>query len=170
MPGQSARVFDLFHADFLWLSHGLGRPDPFYILPLLAGATQWLQSRMMLTRSTDPQQQMMNTMMNFMPLMIIIFAARYPSGLALYWVTSTVIGILVQYRITGWGLVPFLGDGGLSPGKERPRPAKSSSLAPTPTKTEPNGSNGDGATPETPARPRRKANRARGGRGGGRRG
>jgi YidC/Oxa1 family membrane protein insertase len=176
MPGNPSRVFQLFHADFLWLSHGLGRPDPFYILPLLAGATQWLQSRMMLTKSADPQQQMMNTMMNFMPLMIIIFAARYPSGLALYWVTSTVIGILVQYRITGWGLVPYLGDRGSGPGRGRaatpakPRAPKPSPLAPTPTDTEPNGSNGDGLVQETTPRPRKKANRARGGRGGGRRG
>jgi YidC/Oxa1 family membrane protein insertase len=179
--GSTRNIYDLFHADFLWLSNGLGGKDPFYILPLLAGATQWVQSRMMLTRSADPQQQMMNTMMNFMPLMIIFFAVRYPSGLALYWVTSTTIGILIQYRITGWGL---LADGGLptparlfasvrsagSPArpktaKQPPQPAKSTVPA-----TEPNvdGSNGAGAKPAavTTARPRKKANRARGGRGG----
>jgi YidC/Oxa1 family membrane protein insertase len=98
-------VFDLFHAHFLWLNHGLGLPDPYYILPVLAGATQWIQSRMMLTKTSDPQQQMMNSMMNFMPLMIVIFALRYPSGLSLYWVTSTIIGIVIQARITGLGLL-----------------------------------------------------------------
>jgi YidC/Oxa1 family membrane protein insertase len=101
-----SHVFNLFHANFLWLNHGLGQPDPLYILPVLAGVTQWIQSRMMLTRSNDPQQQMMNQMMNFMPLMIVVFALRYASGLSLYWVTSTLIGILIQYRITGWGLLP----------------------------------------------------------------
>jgi YidC/Oxa1 family membrane protein insertase len=98
-------VFTMFHAHFLWLSNGLGLPDPLYILPVLAGITQWVQSRMMLTRATDQQQQTMNFMMNFMPLMIVFFATRYASGLSLYWVTSTLIGILVQYRITGLGLL-----------------------------------------------------------------
>lgn len=104
--GTASRVFDLFHANFLWLSNGLGSPDPLFILPILAGVTQWVQSRMMLTRSVDPQQQMMNNMMNFVPLMIVFFATRYPSGLSLYWVSSTLIGIAVQYRITGLGLLP----------------------------------------------------------------
>jgi len=104
--GNAKEIFTLFHANFLWLSNGLGRPDPLYILPVLAGVTQWIQSRMMLTRSTDPQQQMMNNLMNFMPLMIVFFATRYASGLSLYWVTSTVIGILIQYRVTGLGLLP----------------------------------------------------------------
>jgi YidC/Oxa1 family membrane protein insertase len=102
----SARVFALFHQHFLWLSHGLGQPDPLYILPILAGVTQWVQSRMMLQPSNDPQQQTMNTMMNFMPLIIVFFALKYASGLSLYWVTSTLIGIIIQYKITGWGLLP----------------------------------------------------------------
>jgi YidC/Oxa1 family membrane protein insertase len=99
-------VYSLFHSNFLWLHNGLGQPDPYLILPLLAGLTQWIQSRMMLTQSADPQQQMMNRMMNFLPLMIIFFATRYASGLSLYWVTSTTIGIAIQYRITGLGLLP----------------------------------------------------------------
>ncbi len=103
---NTAHVFDLFHANFLWLSNGLGAHDPLYILPVLAGITQWVQSRMMLTRSVDPQQQMMNNLMNFMPLMIVFFALRYASGLSLYWVTSTLIGIAIQYKITGLGLLP----------------------------------------------------------------
>jgi YidC/Oxa1 family membrane protein insertase len=114
--GDPSHIFNLFHANFLWLSHGLGEPDPFYILPILAGVTQWIQSRMMLTKSADPQQQMMNNMMNFMPLMIIFFATRYPSGLSLYWVTSTCVGILIQYRITGLGLLRPLLEGGISGG------------------------------------------------------
>lgn len=103
---NTRHVFDLFHANFLWLNKGLAETDPLYILPVLAGITQWVQSRMMLTRSVDPQQQMMNNLMNFMPFMIVFFALRYPSGLSLYWVTSTLIGIAIQYNITGLGLLP----------------------------------------------------------------
>ena len=99
-------VYNLFHAQFLWLSNGLGQPDPLYILPVLAGATQWIQSRMMMQQTSDPQQKSMQMLMNFTPLIIVFFALRYPSGLSLYWVTSTTIGILITMRITGWGSVP----------------------------------------------------------------
>jgi YidC/Oxa1 family membrane protein insertase len=148
-----AHVFALFHAQFLWLSNGLGMPDPLYILPILAGVTQWIQSRMMLTQasSNDPQQQMMNTMMNFMPLMIVFFALRYASGLSLYWVTSTTIGIIIQYRITGWGLLPSTVGGllrnvrGVSRPSSRPAPQRSS--PPKAPKTKPSlATNGNGGT------------------------
>jgi hypothetical protein len=148
-----ARVFSLFHANFLWLSHGLGSPDPLYILPILAGVTQWIQSRMMLTQasSNDPQQQMMNTMMNFMPLMIVFFALRYASGLSLYWVTSTTIGIVIQYKITGWGLLPSTVGGLLRNvrGSSRPssRPAPQRTSTPKAPKTKSSlGANGNGGT------------------------
>jgi YidC/Oxa1 family membrane protein insertase len=180
MSGNVQEIFNLFHAQFLWLSNGLGGKDPFYILPLLAGLTQWVQSRMMLTRSSDPQQQMMNTMMNFMPLMIIFFAIRYPSGLALYWVTSTLIGILIQFRITGWGLVPVLGNGGTIGGGVpglKPRAVQrttpktpAANLGPAPTESGPNGADGGSSNGKAAPRPRKQANRARGGRRGGRRG
>ena len=186
MPGPVREVFNLFHAQFLWLSNGLGGADPYYILPILAGFTQWVQSRLMLTQSSDPQQQMMNTLMNFMPLFIIFFAIRYPSGLALYWVTSTLIGIMIQFPITGWGLVPFLGTGGFGRGssiprggstpKPKPKPAQenapppTANLAPAPTDSATNGADGGSTNGKAPPRPRKKANRARGGRSGGRRG
>jgi YidC/Oxa1 family membrane protein insertase len=101
-----ATVYNLYHAKFLWLSNGLGKPDPLYILPVLAGVTQWIQSRMMMQKSSDPQQQTMNMMMNFTPLIIVFFAANYASGLSLYWVTSTIIGIILSAKITGWGSLP----------------------------------------------------------------
>jgi YidC/Oxa1 family membrane protein insertase len=191
MPGTAQHVFNLFHAKFLWLSNGLGEPDPLYILPVLAGVTQWIQSRMMLTRSTDPQQQMMNTMMNFMPLMIVFFATHYASGLSLYWVTSTVIAILIQVRITGWGLLPVLGNKPVAAVKPVRPAAQSNGAGSKPGQAKKSGGDGQAAdaTPAAQAdmngeesaatgtngkapvvRQRKKANRARGGRGGGRRG
>jgi YidC/Oxa1 family membrane protein insertase len=142
---------------------------------------------MMLQRSSDPQQQMMNTLMNFMPLMIVFFAIRYPSGLALYWVTSTVIGILIQFPITGWGLVPFLGSGSIGgfggrPSPSRPaapkrpgsgagpKPSPADGLGPVPTDGSTNGTDGQSSNGSAAPRPRKKANRARGGKSGGRRG
>jgi YidC/Oxa1 family membrane protein insertase len=119
---------DLFTQPFLWLAGqhasgtavltGLAAPDPWHILPILCVVTQWVQQRMMqTTKQTDPQQAAMQSMMQFMPLMIGFFAWNYASGLALYWAVSTMFSIVQQYFITGWGKlfeVPtFAGLGGL---------------------------------------------------------
>jgi YidC/Oxa1 family membrane protein insertase len=93
----------LYTADFLWLSNGLGKPDPTHILPIVAGITQWIQQRMMLNPTNDPQQRQMNQIMQFLPLLIVVFAWSYPSGLAIYWVTSNIIMMILQYFIGGWG-------------------------------------------------------------------
>ena len=106
-----------FHGFFLWLTkvdehsgaRGLGAPDPLFILPILSGVTQLVQQRMMTLPSTDPQQQMMNKMMTFMPLVFLYITFSLPSGLVLYWVASNVVSIVQQYFTTGWGsLFPLL--------------------------------------------------------------
>jgi hypothetical protein len=38
-----------------------------------------------------------------MPLLFGFLTLSYPSGLALYWVISNIIGIIMQYYVTGWG-------------------------------------------------------------------
>lgn len=91
-----------FAQPFLWLP-SLAKPDPLYILPVLSGATQWVAQKMMTPRAADKQQQLMNQMMQFMPLMFFFFALTFPSGLVLYWVASNVFQIGQQYFITGWG-------------------------------------------------------------------
>lgn len=109
-PGES--IYNpAYHGSFLWLSN-LGASDPTHILAILAGVFQWVQTRMMMQKTTDAQQQQMNQIMQFMPLMIILFAWNYPAGLAVYWVTSTTFSIMLQYLITGWGQLPYLSANG----------------------------------------------------------
>jgi YidC/Oxa1 family membrane protein insertase len=137
----------LFAQHFMWLTGqqitgngtltGLAAPDPLHILPILCVITQWVQQRMMLTKNQamDPQQQSMQSIMQFMPLMIGFFAWNYASGLALYWVVSTLFSIVLQYFITGWGSLfdrPTMGGfGGLLAGPSTPQtgstPAKNGS-------------------------------------------
>ena len=38
-----------------------------------------------------------------MPVMFVFFTFQFPSGLALYWVVTNIIGIVIQYFVTGWG-------------------------------------------------------------------
>lgn len=89
-------------SQFLWLD--LATPDKFLILPILVGATMWVQQKMTTIPSTDPKQQQQSQMMLWMmPLMFVFLSFSFPSGLALYWVASNVIGIVTQYFVTGWG-------------------------------------------------------------------
>src|SRR5438105_4511644 len=100
-----------FQAGFLWIP-SLAHNDPFYILPVVTGATQWVVQRMSMLPTADPQQQQMNRMMEFMPLMFFFFSLQVASGLALYWVISNVYTFVQQYFAMGWGTLPFLGTSG----------------------------------------------------------
>ena len=104
---------ELRQAPFMLWINDLSRPDvlcplPFalplvgwtalHVLPLAKTATMVIQQRMM-PKSTDPQQQQQQKMMMFMPVMFLFIMYRMPSGLTLYWFTSTLLGILEQKLI-----------------------------------------------------------------------
>jgi len=91
---------------FLWLN--LARPDSSsipYLLPILVGGTMWLQQKLMTQPSTDPQQAQMNqTMQLMMPVMFGFFTLQFSSGLAIYFIISNVVGILMQLLVDRmWG-------------------------------------------------------------------
>ena len=74
------------------------------LLAILVGGTMWVQQKMVMTPTANPQQQQQaNMMLWMMPLMFAFFTLSFPSGLALFWVTSNVIRIVTQYFVTGWG-------------------------------------------------------------------
>jgi len=87
-------------APFLWIPagkvitvvpytfiHGLGKPDPYYILFVLYVVTQMISTELMLTPETDKQQKII---MRLMPLFFVFILFRFPSGLFLYWVTTNI--------------------------------------------------------------------------------
>ncbi len=76
----------------LWITD-LSRHDPYYVTPVLMGASQFLQTKMM-PATGDPAQQ---RMMMFMPLMFMVFFLWAPSGLVLYWLMSNLWTIGQQY-------------------------------------------------------------------------
>jgi YidC/Oxa1 family membrane protein insertase len=88
-----SQAIEIRGAHFVgWLTN-LSGPDPYFVLPLLMGATQFWQTKM--TPSTaDPAQQ---KIMMFMPLMFMAMSFSFPSGLVLYWLVSTVFTIGQQY-------------------------------------------------------------------------
>jgi YidC/Oxa1 family membrane protein insertase len=87
---------ELYRAPFILHIHDLTAKDPFYITPLLMGGVMYLQMKMS-PASPDNQQQAMMAVM--MPVMFTAFSLVLPSGLALYMLTSYLIGILQQLYI-----------------------------------------------------------------------
>ncbi len=87
--------------SFLWLD--LTARDPYYILPILVAATQWLSQKMMTPPTADAQQQSTNRMMQIMmPLFMAFITVTLPSGLGIYFLMTSIIMIVVQYFIYGW--------------------------------------------------------------------
>jgi YidC/Oxa1 family membrane protein insertase len=90
-------AIELRHAPWLWVTD-LAAKDPYYILPVVVGVSMYLVSKMTPMTATDPQQQMM---MKMMPItfagMFVIFP--FSSGLALYILTSSVVGIGQQWYL-----------------------------------------------------------------------
>ncbi len=83
---------------------GLNLADPSPVLAVLVGATMWLQQKMSMPTTADPKQRSQSQMMLWMmPLMFTFLALSFPSGLSLFWVTSSVVRIVMQYYSSGWG-------------------------------------------------------------------
>jgi len=91
-------------STFLWLN--LAHPDPYYVMPILVAASTWLSQRTMSMPSADPQQAAMNNQMQLMmPIMIGWFALQVASGLAVYWIISSLVRMGIQGFTQGWGNV-----------------------------------------------------------------
>jgi YidC/Oxa1 family membrane protein insertase len=95
-------VFSALPLNKTFLSMNLAAPN--FIMAILVGATMWLQQKMSTTTPADPKQaQQAQLMLWMMPMMFTVLALSFPAGLSLYWVTSSVFRIILQYRVTGWG-------------------------------------------------------------------
>src|SRR5438093_393712 len=90
-------AIEMRHAPWLWVTD-LSAKDPYYILPVLMGASMYIVSKMTPMTATDPQQQMM---MKIMPISMaaIFMISPISSGLAVYILTSSVVGIVQQWYL-----------------------------------------------------------------------
>ncbi len=90
---------------FLWLNlaaYSSANPIPF-LLPVLVGVSMFLMQKMSTMPSTTPQQESTNRMMLWlMPGMFGVFTLNFEAGLALYWIVSNIVGIVIQGFVTGW--------------------------------------------------------------------
>lgn len=92
-----SRTEEIKEHNFMWFD--LGQADPYYILPIVAGITTFIQQKMMMAgQENNPQMAMM---LWLMPIMIVVFAINFPAALSLYWVVGNLFMIGQTYFIKG---------------------------------------------------------------------
>lgn len=80
---------------FLWIND-LSVMDPYFVLPILMGASMFLQTRLNPTPADPTQAQVMK----WMPMIFAVFMLWFPAGLVLYWLTNNILSIAQQWIIT----------------------------------------------------------------------
>lgn len=92
------------HAKFLWITD-IGKitktVDPFFILPILVAVTTYYSQKISMQKNvSDPTQQTtQQTMLYVMPLLFGYMTINFPAGLAIYWVTFSLVGVVQQLFI-----------------------------------------------------------------------
>ncbi|MFI8709708.1 YidC family membrane integrase SpoIIIJ [Bacillus sp. NPDC077411] len=92
------RTSEIKQHSFLWFD--LGHADPYYILPIVAAITTFIQQKLAMA-GTAGQNPQMAMMLWLMPIMILVFAINFPAALSLYWVVGNIFGIAQTYLIKG---------------------------------------------------------------------
>jgi YidC/Oxa1 family membrane protein insertase len=85
---------DLRHAEFLYLAD-LSVKDPYFILPIIMGASMFIQQML----NPTPPDPMQAKIMKMLPIMFTFFFLWFPAGLTLYWVVNNILSIAQQYLI-----------------------------------------------------------------------
>ena len=86
---------ELRHAPFFGWIQDLSAIDPFYILPILMGATMIIQTRL----NPKPADPLQAKVMTWMPVVFSVFFFFFPAGLVLYWLVNNVLSITQQWYI-----------------------------------------------------------------------
>ena len=87
---------ELRHAPWMLWINDLSVMDPYFVLPLLMGASMYVQFML----NPTPQDPMQAKIMKFMPIAMTLFFLWFPAGLVLYWLSNNVLGIAQQWYIT----------------------------------------------------------------------
>jgi len=86
----------LRHAPFMLWIQDLSQMDPYFILPILMGASMFLQMHL----NPTPPDPMQAKIMKMMPLIFTVFFLWFPAGLVLYWLVNNILSISQQWYIT----------------------------------------------------------------------
>jgi YidC/Oxa1 family membrane protein insertase len=87
---------ELRNAPFIWWIKDLSAQDPYYILPVLMGATMIIQTWL----NPTPPDPVQAKVMKIMPVAFSVFFFFFPAGLVLYWLVNNILSIAQQWQIT----------------------------------------------------------------------
>ncbi len=87
---------ELRHAPFMLWIKDLSVMDPYFVLPLLMGASMWFMQKL----NPPPPDPMQAKIMQWMPIVFTFFFLWFPAGLVLYWVVNNLLSMAQQYVIT----------------------------------------------------------------------
>jgi YidC/Oxa1 family membrane protein insertase len=86
---------ELRHAPFFWWIQDLSAKDPYYITPIVMGATMLWQQKLS-PQMGDPMQA---KIMMLMPIVFTFLFLNFPSGLVIYWLFNNILSIGQQYYV-----------------------------------------------------------------------
>ena len=87
---------EMRQAEWLGWITDLSLKDPYFILPILMGASMFVQQLL----NPTPPDPMQAKVMRMLPIIFTFFFLWFPSGLVLYWVVNNVLSIAQQWYIT----------------------------------------------------------------------
>ena len=87
---------ELRHAPFFLWIEDLSVMDPYFVLPLLMGASMFYMQKL----NPPPPDPMQAKIMQWMPVMFTFFFLWFPAGLVLYWVVNNLLSMAQQFVIT----------------------------------------------------------------------
>ena len=87
---------ELRQADWIFWFNDLSTKDPYFVLPILMGASMLFQQKL----NPAPMDPIQAKMMMFLPVVFTVLFLFFPSGLVLYWVVNNVLSIAQQWYIT----------------------------------------------------------------------
>jgi YidC/Oxa1 family membrane protein insertase len=87
---------ELRHAPFMLWIHDLSVADPYFVLPVLMGATMIFQTYL----NPEPPDPVQAKIMKIMPIAFSVMFFFFPAGLVLYWLINNILSIAQQWQIT----------------------------------------------------------------------
>ena len=87
---------ELRHAPFVLWINDLSVMDPYFVLPILMGASMWFMQKL----NPPPPDPMQAKLMQWLPIVFTFFFLWFPAGLVLYWVVNNLLSMTQQYIIT----------------------------------------------------------------------
>ncbi len=87
---------ELRQAPFILWIKDLSVMDPYFVLPLMMGASMWFMQKL----NPPPPDPMQAKIMQWMPIVFTFFFLWFPAGLVLYWVVNNLLSMAQQYVIT----------------------------------------------------------------------